>query len=137
MLSESSRPLRWLAIVGLACVAITSGCVLSQTTDGQPIEEIPVSEIVVGKTTRADVTRLLGPPDEVIYSNQDHDPLFEQAYRYRRTKNKQSALFLVIFSTHRSDTQYDHVMVFFDRDGRVEHVGTRLDSDEASYGGPW
>ena len=79
----------------------------------------------------------MGPPDEVIYSNLEHDPLFEQAYRYRRTKTKQTALFLLIFSTFNSDTKWDHLMVFFDQAGVVEHLGVRLDADEAEYGLPF
>ena len=79
------------------------------------------------------MTRLLGPPDEIIYSNRKLDPLFEQAYRYRRRKTKQTALFLLIFSTFRSDTRYDQVMVFFDEEGTVDHVGVDLERENTKY----
>ena len=111
-----------------------SGCVLAETTSGTGLPSDPVLGIEVGVSTRSDVTRLMGPPDEVIYSNREHDPLFEQAYRYRRGKTRQTALFLLIFSSFKSDAREDHVMVFFDENGVVEHVGKRLDREDAEYG---
>ena len=111
----------------------TPACVLANTTDGIAIPPDPVEQIVPGESTRADVTRLLGPPDEIVYSNRKLDPLFEQAYRYRRRKTKQTALFLLVFSTFRSDTRYDQVMVFFDESGVVEHVGVQLERDNTEY----
>jgi outer membrane protein assembly factor BamE (lipoprotein component of BamABCDE complex) len=57
---------------GLALVILANliaGCVLTQTTDGTPLEPDAVKEIVIGESTRADVTRLLGTPDEIVYSN--------------------------------------------------------------------
>ncbi len=119
------------------CTPLVSACVLSQQTDGTGLVPDEVERIVVGTSTLGDVTRLLGPPDEIIYSNLEHDALHERAYRYRRTRTTQTAMFLVLFSTHRSDTKYDHAMIFFDDTGKVEHVGTRLDSDETRYGLPF
>jgi len=120
----------WIALcLGL----LSSSCVLANTTDGIALEQDPVDQIVPGTSTRSDVTRLLGPPDEIIYSNQEHDPLFEQAYRYRRRKTKQTALFLLVFSTFRSDTRYDQVMVFFDEAGLVEHIGIELERENTKY----
>lgn len=129
---------RSLLLAVLAAPLLTlPGCVLAQTTSGVGLDPVAVSRIEVGRSTRADVTQLLGPPDEVIYSNKELDPLFEQAYRYRRTRERQTAMFLLVFSTFRSDAKWDHVMVFFTPAGVVEHVGTRLDSELAEYGMPW
>ena len=55
------------------------------------------------------------------------------SHRYRRRKTKQTALFLLIFSTFRSDTRYDQVMVFFDEDGTVEHIGVDLERENTKY----
>jgi len=130
--------MRWIGVLTLAIApAAMTGCVLSQTTEGSGIDVEKVERIVPGQSTRADVTRLLGPPDEVVYSNKELDPLFEQAYRYKRSKERQTAMFLILFSTFRSDEKFDHVMVFFDEEGAVEHVGTKLNSDLSSYGMPW
>ena len=126
---------RWI----LLCSPLLSlaGCVLAQTTTGTGLPPEQLETIVPGSSTRADVTRLLGPPDEVIYSNREHEPLFEQAYRYRRNKTRQTAMFLILFSTYRSDTKWDHAMVFFDEQGVVEHVGVALEQEQAEYGMPW
>ena len=121
------------AWIALCLCLLSSSCVLANTTDGVDIPPDPLEQIVPGKSTRADVTRLLGPPDEIVYSNRKLDPLFEQAYRYRRRKTKQTALFLLLFSTFRSDTRYDQVMVFFDEDGVVEHVGIDLAREDTKY----
>ncbi|MGE3165503.1 MAG: hypothetical protein AB7O52_11400 [Planctomycetota bacterium] len=120
--------------VGLAS---GSGCVLSQTTQGSGLEDTPYAQLIPGQSTRADVTRLLGPPDEVVHSNREHDPLFERAFLYKRSRSRQTAMFLILFSTHRSDTKYDSIAVFFDDQGVVEHVGSRLQARESSYGMPW
>jgi outer membrane protein assembly factor BamE (lipoprotein component of BamABCDE complex) len=116
---------------------LSSGCVLSQTTDGTSITDAQVGQVVVGRSTRADVGRILGAPDEIIYSNREHDPLFERAFRYHRTKRKSTFFTLIVFSTARADTNSDNVIVFFDDAGVVVDIGTRLDMDAPSFGTPW
>lgn len=134
---QKPLPLR-LALPLLALVPLvgllSGGCVFAETTDGNALPPKAVAGIQPGVTTRADITALLGPPDEVVYSNREHDPLFERAFRYRRTKTRQTALFLLLFSTFRSETRWDHVVVFFDDAGVVENVGVALDRDDAEYG---
>jgi outer membrane protein assembly factor BamE (lipoprotein component of BamABCDE complex) len=128
---------RALSRLVLAASVLASGCVMSQTTEGTPIDEPRLADIVVGESTRADVAALLGAPDDIIYSNLEHDPLFERAFAYRRTKRRTTFLSLLLFTASRSDTNADHVIVFFDDQGVVEDVASRLDMDEPSYGGPW
>lgn len=117
--------------------ALGAGCVLTQTTDGTKLDHAQVEGIVVGTSTRADVVALLGAPDEIIYSNLEHDPLFERAYSYRRTKRKTTYFTILLFSASRSDANDDHVIVFFDDRGVVEEVAVRLDMDAPRYGMPW
>jgi outer membrane protein assembly factor BamE (lipoprotein component of BamABCDE complex) len=126
------------AALGLLCLAtLGAACVLTQTTDGTPLVPTAVERIVPGESTRADVMRLLGTPDEIVYSNREHDPLFERAFRYRRTRRKTTFFTLILFSASNSDRNNDHVVVFFDDRGVVADVGTRFDMDEPSYGAPW
>jgi hypothetical protein len=113
------------------------GCALSQTTVGTPIGAEQLGEIAVGRSTRADVARVLGAPDEIIYSNLEHDPLFERAYRYHREKRRTTYFTVILFSASRADTNSDNVVVFFDEKGVVEDVGTRLDMHAPRYGVPW
>jgi outer membrane protein assembly factor BamE (lipoprotein component of BamABCDE complex) len=126
-----------LALLLVCAPFLTQGCVLSQTTDGTQLIDEEVAKIVVGKSTRADVARILGAPDSILYSNLEHDPLFERAFRYHRTKRKTTYFSLILFSASRAETNSDNVMVFFDERGVVDDIGVRLDMDEPRYGTPW
>jgi len=122
----------------LACVAcLSQGCVLSQTSDGTQIIEADVARIVVGTSTRSDVTRILGAPDRIIYSNREHDPLFERAFRYHRTRRVTTYFSVLLFSSSKAESNSDNVIVFFDARGVVEDLGVRLDMDEPAFGIPW
>ena len=135
------RSLRLAPTVGLLlcvmAIATLTGCVMAQTSDGTSIDAAKAGQIKAGISTRADVTRLLGPPDEITFSNKALDPLFEKVYQYKRNKRRQTATFLILFSMFRSDTKWDLVSVFFDENGIVEHVGVQLDAENASYGTPF
>jgi hypothetical protein len=122
----------WMCSFSLPLLA--AGCVLTETTGGTGLAGLDLGSLQPHVSTRADVTRLLGPPDEIVYSNHEHDPLFERAFRYQRTKTRQTALFLLIFSTFRSETRFDSAIVFFDDAGQVEDVSVALDRDSAEYG---
>jgi outer membrane protein assembly factor BamE (lipoprotein component of BamABCDE complex) len=113
------------------------GCVLAQTTRGTPISDETIDRIVPGTTTREEVSRLLGAPDDIIYSNLEHDPLFERAFQYERTRRKTTFFTIILFSTARTDTNKDVVVVFFDDEGVVQDVASRLDMDRPRYGTPW
>ena len=113
------------------------GCVLSQTTDGTRLSDEQVDQIVVGRSTRADVSRILGAPDRIIYANLEHDPLLERAYQYKRNMRKTTYFTIILFSASRADSNIDNVIVFFDDEGLVEEVSSRLDMDEPRYGTPW
>ena len=125
-------------ITALLLVAwLGAGCALTQTSDGTPLDPERVGQIVVGQSTRADVQRLLGTPDEIIYSNLEHDPLFERAFRYQRNRRRTTYFTLILFSASRADANSDNVIVFFDDRGVVEDVGSRLDVYKPRYGMPW
>jgi outer membrane protein assembly factor BamE (lipoprotein component of BamABCDE complex) len=129
-----SRSLRQALV--FACAA-GLGCVLSQTTNGTKLQSDDIEQIVVGESTREDVARIMGAPDEIIYSNLKLDPLFERAFVYQRNKIKTTYFTLVLFSGMRVDSNKDKVIVFFDDDGVVEDVAERLDMDKPRFGSPW
>ena len=123
-------------LVALLCCA-GLGCVLSQRTDGTRITHAQVAAIEVGRSTRADVVRVLGAPDRIEYSNLEHDPLFERAFQYERTRRKTTFFTLILFSGARTDQNADKVIIFLDDNGIVEDVAARLDMDRPRYGAPW
>jgi len=128
-----------LRLVGFAILMASTGlgCVLSQSTTGTSIQREQVDAIVVGGSMREDVTSVLGAPDEIIYSNLEHDPLFERAYKYSRRRRKTTFFTVILFSGSRADVNHDEVIVFFDAFGLVEDVAARLDMDRPRYGAPW
>ena len=133
-----SKPLSLASISLLSAIGVLgAACVLSQSTSGTSLSEQQVAEIVVGVSTRADVARVLGAPDEIVYSNLEHDSLFERAYQFTRKRSKTTFFTLILFSGARSDINHDQVIVFFDNDGVVEDVAARLDMDRPRYGAPW
>jgi len=97
------------------------GCVLSQSTNGTGLTEEQVDAIV----------------DEIIYSNLEHDPLFERAYKYSRRRRKTTFFTVILFSGARTDVNHDEVVIFFDDFGLVEEIAARLDMDKPRYGAPW
>ena len=81
------------------------GCVFAQTTDGLPLDLARIDTIVPGESTRIEVTGLLGAPDEIIYSNREHDALLERAFIYKRTRSRNTFFTIIIFSTSRKEGQ--------------------------------
>ena len=138
----------------LCCVALLlgSGCLLQKRRNRTPIQADKVEQVQAGKTTIAEVGRLLGAPNEIIWSNgvttpvdtnrgagvvntfiADSDDQYPRVYHYAYTVEKISGFSVLLFSIMSYDTKYDDVFVFFDKNGRVTHMGTSLDSGEVSY----
>jgi hypothetical protein len=114
-----------------ATVAVLNGCYVSKKKDDRPWPSEIVARIVVGKTTKAEVLQLLGPPKQIIRL------LESEAYMYIAPVEKNSGLVLLVLNLSRSDRQYDAVTVIINRQDIVTAVGSRFTADEASYGPPW
>ena len=122
-----------------------------------PSEVVTVAEgsigaVAPGASTIADVGRLLGSPNEIIWSNGVTAPLdagigagvintyttggeqlFVRAYHYRYAITKTSGFTVIVFSMISHDTKYDDLFVFFDDAGRVTNVGASLNAAQVSY----
>ena len=136
MPTRISSTIHRLVLTSLLSLA-SGACVLSQSTDGTGLHDEQVGAIVVGTSTRADVARVFGAPDEVVYSNLEHDSLLERAYKYDRERSKTTSFTVILFSGARTDVNRDSVIVFFDEQGVVEDIAARLDMDRPRYGAPW
>ena len=136
MKTTIARRLR-IALLAALLASASLGCVLSQTTDGTSLSDDQIAVIQPGSSTRSDVVRVLGAPDEIVYSNLAHDPLFERAFQYKRTRRKTAFFSLVLLSGSRADSNVDNVYVFFDDEGVVEDVAVRLDMDRPRFDWPW
>src|SRR5215831_6893610 len=122
--------MRNLIAVSAALFAL-SGCYVSKKMDDRPWPANVVSQIEVGKTTKAEVLKLLGPPKQIIRL------LESEAYMYVASVEKNSGLVMIVLNLSRSDRQYDAVTVIINRQDVVTAVGSRFSGDEASYGLPW
>ena len=118
-------------LLAAAAIAALSGCYLGKKRDDRPWPSDVASKIEVGKTTKAEVLKLLGPPKQVVRL------LESEAYMYVATVEKTSGIFLLILNLSRTDRQYDAVTVIINRQDIVTAVGSRLSADEAEYGMPW
>jgi len=139
-------------IVCAAALAGGSGCFLQKDRTRVPLSRAAIAEIKPGETMIADVARLLGSPNEIIWSNGVTAPLdagigagiintyvtggeelFVRAYHYRHTVTKTSGFTVIVFSLVSHDTKHDDLFLFFDEAGRVTNVGASLDAEQASY----
>jgi hypothetical protein len=114
-----------------AALAALNGCYFGKKMDDRPWPPGVVSKIEVGKTTKADVLRLMGPPKQVIRL------LESEAYMYIASVEKNSGVVLLVLNLSRTDRQYDAVTVIINRQDVVTAVGSRFTADEAEYGFPW
>lgn len=110
---------------------VLAGCFFGKTKDQRPWDEADVAKIQVGKTTKAEVLRLLGPPKQIVRL------LESEAYMYAHSIQKETGTYLIVFNMHRTDTQYDAVTVIINRQDVVTAVGHRFDAEKAGYGFPW
>ena len=114
-----------------AALVVLNGCYLSKKRDDRPWPPDVVAKIEVGKTTKAQVLQLLGPPKQVIRL------LESEAYMYVASVEKNSGIVLLVLNLSRSDRQYDAVTVIINRQDIVTAVGARFSGEEAEYGLPW
>jgi outer membrane protein assembly factor BamE (lipoprotein component of BamABCDE complex) len=121
-----------LSILLLSILA-TPACFFSRSKLEVPIDAGKIDEIVVGKSTKDDVVRVLGAPTDIIFSNREHDALRVFAYEYTYTVNKTTGFTIIILTFLNSDRKRDHVLVFFDEQGVVTSIGVNLDAEKASY----
>jgi outer membrane protein assembly factor BamE (lipoprotein component of BamABCDE complex) len=108
-----------------------SGCYFGKQKDDRPWSPDQLARLQVGKTTKAEVLQVLGPPRQVVRL------LDSEAFMYTHAVEKSTNSFMVVLNLHRSDRQYDAITVLVGRDGIVQAVGSRFAAEESSYGTPW
>lgn len=146
---------RLAALVAAALLTTsTTGCILGRTRDEVPLDPARVAMIVPGKTTKRDVVELLGAPtyvndriglrvvgrpdgldgsavgplvDELVRSPLDH------SYTYEYTDTKSASLYLLVVSFTNQETRRDRVVVFFDDDGVVTHLGSSFNARDVAF----
>ncbi len=127
---------RLLVLLALVAALMPGCAVLGRQQKDSHIQPETVSQVKKGMS-KEEVTALLGAPQEIIFSNREHDPLREHAYIFTHTTTLYTGIFLALISFGNADEKSDRVVVFFDADGKVEHVGATLAADSADHGFPF
>lgn len=125
------QPLRFTVIV-FVIFAFSSGClVIGKNKEYQPFDSGELEKLVPGTTTAAEVSELLGAPSQVVEMSNGN------AYIYKRSLAKGTALWLLVVSFGNYEKQYDQVVFFFDENDILTHYGVSLNANKASYGFPF
>ncbi len=126
-----------LTLLLILAGSLLPGCALmGREQVDKSIKPESVAQVKKGMA-KEEVTSILGAPQDIIFSNKEHDPLREHAYVFTHRKTKYTAIFLALISFGNMDQKSDRVVVFFDEEGKVAHVGSSLDADRAAYGFPF
>jgi hypothetical protein len=119
-----------------------SGCLYvgASGTFGSHLDPAVIAQIQPGVSTKADVLRLLGPPEEflrseVLESLSDDETRIaggvalgnraQDAFSYQHDDVDGFATLLLLYNRVRARVESDLLVVFFDPDDRVREIGFR------------
>lgn len=117
--------------LGVLCLVLAGCAVFGRDKNFHPYDPAALTQIIPGKSTAEDVTRLFGPPTQVVKLTGGN------AYVYSRSLSKGTGLWLVFVTLVNYDTQYDQVVFFLNPQNVVTHCGSALRSGDAAYGLPF
>jgi hypothetical protein len=116
----------------IVMIALNSGCLLiGKNKEYQPFDCGGLERLVPGQTSAAEVSQIFGSPKQVVKLSNGN------AYIYKRSVAKGTAVWLLIASFGNYEKQYDQVVFFFDNKDVLTHYGVSLDAQKASYGLPF
>lgn len=129
--------MRWSERANLGTVFVLVGllaaaCTIGRKYVGSEILEGPAERIHVGRTTRAEVLEVFGPPDRIL--RQAIGDVF--VYRFDRTNTTTFTVEepvitnIQIFSWSKVQEKSDRLTIFFDRAGVVTAFGHRRGTQE-------
>ena len=127
--------MRWndLAAPGLAlALLLGSACTIGRTYVGAEIREEPAARIQAGRTSRAEVLQVFGPPDRILRrANGDvFIYLFERTNETSFTLEEPVFTNFQLFSWNKVQRKSDRLTIFFDGDGTVTAFGHRRGTQE-------
>ena len=126
-----------LILFSVLVFAALPGCaILGRQQKEHHIDPEKLAQIKKGMN-KEEVTNLLGAPQEIIFSNKEHDPLREHAYVFEHENTHYTAIFFVVVNFGNMDSKKDRVLVFFDESGKVDHVGASLYADLSAFKFPF
>ena len=121
-----------MTITFLLVVFITSGCcVLGKNMEDQKFDASGLDNVAINQTTALEIGQIFGAPSQLVKLSNGN------AYIYRRSVAKATAVWLLFVSMGRYDKQYDQIVFFFDNNNILTHYGSSFNVGEASYGLPF
>ena len=121
------KPARIFAALLLLSVFL-SGCAQYDSKRGVAVvwQAEAVSQLVLGKSTRADVLDLLGPPSQVVALKD------ETVFYYLFEHSQGEGLVLIVYNRVNVDTRYDRAIFFFDDNDVLTESATHIQAQEGA-----
>lgn len=106
------------ALLSFVLLGLISGCALPYSqSSGTPIDEAKVSQIVKGKTTRAEIETMFGKPINTMMLPDGRRAL---SYSYTRTKLTAIGTPIPLVGGARGTTQNQTLQIYLSKEGIVE-----------------
>ena len=107
-------------------IFLLGGCAQYENRRGVDVtwQSAVTAELSKGKSTRADVLKLLGPPSQVLALDD------ETALYYLFEHSKGDGLILIIYNRMSIDTRYDRAIFFFDNQDILTEYATYIDESK-------
>ncbi len=130
------RQVGLVASLGLALLGM-GGCVIARGYRDRPIDEKVIAAIQPGVTTKADILRLFGPPQEVsereilaLGGSGEPPAVGVRYFRYRYSRLNGFIVFGLLLNYIDADLKSDNLVVFFDDKGVVEDFAFAKDTEQ-------
>ena len=121
----------YLMIFLLFVVGTSGCCVLGKNVDDQKFDASALDRLTANQTPAAEICEIFGAPNQVIEMSNGN------AYIYRHSVSKATAVWLILVSMGTYDKQYDQIVFFFDNKDILTHYGASFNAEDASYGLPF
>lgn len=131
------------AVFALGGIAmLLSGCMIGRFHMFRPLDEEKIAGIQRGVTTKRDVLRQFGPPQEIeareVIAVGAVDRIVGARYfRYNFYRGNVFATILLLFNYADFDVKSDALLIFFDGNDVVEDYAFRKDTDHLARFGFW
>ncbi len=123
---------------------LISGCVVGRYYEGPQISPDKIREIKPGITTKEEIIRWFGPPQNYISPtvfneilrelDVTREPLtnypFANILSYQYNRGNIHAMVLVLFNYVEAKVKSDHLVIFLDENDRVKYYGFHKGTDE-------
>ena len=116
-----------MRIIAATLLGVFAGCTWSHTEIGDPVPETHALE--TGVTSKAEVLRLLGPP-QIVRRQFDGELLTWRHVESTRRALSILPIALPLLSLSNTELRRDDVTLLFDQEGTLQAIGVRIETAE-------